>query len=149
VYHVVFVCVIESCRVNSPTGNRKRVIRLYQVGCQRRPQDTLSRGSVVMRLSRALALISRDPVYRERCAGQRSVNPSLLQTRTPITDFSSLSSEWLSDRSTTLVSLSPGISCPYFFIVPGGVLAVISGFENLTCFLAVRINIVYNAPQRR
>jgi hypothetical protein len=44
-----------------------------------------------------------DPVYRKRCAGQRSVNPSVLHTEHPSPIFSFLSSEWLSHRSTTSV----------------------------------------------
>jgi hypothetical protein len=35
------------------------------------------------RLSRPLAFLPRDPVYRERCAGQRSVNRSLFHTKLP------------------------------------------------------------------
>jgi len=49
--------------------------------------------NILTRLSRALSLIPRDPVYRERCAGQRSVNMSHLYTELPSPFF--FSSLWV------------------------------------------------------
>ena len=64
-------------------------------------------------------LFPRDPVYRERCAGQRSVNPTSLHTGLPSSFFSFLPCKWLSHRSTKFsypwyhrVYLVPQ---PYFF----------------------------------
>jgi hypothetical protein len=112
-------------------------------------------GFIVTRLSRGLVLLPRDPVYRERCAGQRSVNPSPLHTGLPPSHSpSSLVSGSHIDRPS---SVSLGITGSILshdlipFTVSGGVTVPVNDGSRMSYvpWLAVCSNILNNAPQRR